>query len=38
MKRRAPSPRLAEVPNVGHAALLTEPEAVAATEFLGSVP
>jgi pimeloyl-ACP methyl ester carboxylesterase len=39
MKRQAPSLRLAEVPNVGHAPLLTEPEAVAAIDdFLGSVP
>ncbi len=39
MKRQAPSLQLAEVPNVGHAPLLTEPEAVTAiAEFLGSVP
>ena len=38
MKRQAPSLRLAEVPNVGHAPLLTEPEAVAAIDdFLGTV-
>ena len=38
MKRQAPSLRLAEVPNVGHAPLLTEPEAGAAiADFLGSV-
>lgn len=39
MKRQAPSLRLAEVSNVGHAPLLTEPEAVEAiAEFLASVP
>jgi pimeloyl-ACP methyl ester carboxylesterase len=39
MKRQAASLRLAEVPNVGHAPLLTEPAAVAAiADFLGSVP
>jgi pimeloyl-ACP methyl ester carboxylesterase len=38
MKRQAPSLRLAEVPNVGHAPLLTEPEAGAAIDdFLGTV-
>ena len=39
MKRQAPSLRLAEVSNVGHAPLLTEPEASAAiAAFLSSVP
>lgn len=38
MKRQAPLLRLAEVRNVGHAPLLTEPDAVAAIDdFLGSV-
>jgi pimeloyl-ACP methyl ester carboxylesterase len=39
MKRAVPSLREAIVPGIGHAPMLTEPEAVAAIdEFLGSVP
>ena len=39
MKRRAPSLEVVEVPNVGHAPMLSEPEAVEAiTRFLAKLP
>jgi pimeloyl-ACP methyl ester carboxylesterase len=39
MKRRAPALEVAEVPNVGHAPMLGEPEAVEAlTQFLDKLP
>lgn len=39
MKRAAPSLQLAVIPNVGHAPMLTEPQAIAAIdEFLRAVP
>jgi pimeloyl-ACP methyl ester carboxylesterase len=39
MKRRAPALEVAEIPNVGHAPVLSEPEAVEAlTQFLNKLP
>jgi pimeloyl-ACP methyl ester carboxylesterase len=39
MRKTAPELQYAEVPNVGHAPMLTEPEAWEAIEkFLGQVP